>query len=115
MADMTLEQFELDVTSTCAASPAVTGIAMLGAGITWIHLRVYLTDGSFADAFYNQATGKTAFALIKAGERIFGADNTGGWHWHPFAEPASHVPSSRAIIFREFLGQIEQQLAGHHS
>lgn len=110
---MTLEQFELDVISACADSPAVTGIATLGAGLTWIHLRIYLAGGSFADAFYNQATGKTAFALIKAGERIFGADNTGGWHWHPFTDPTGHVPSSRAIIFREFLGQIEQHLADH--
>lgn len=112
---MTLEQFEIEVTSACAVSPTVTGVATLGAGITWVHLRAYLNDGSLVDAFYNQATGKTAFALIKAGERIFGADNTEGWHWHPFAEPTSHVPSTRAVIFREFLEQIEQHLKEHAS
>ena len=34
--------------------------------------------------------GTTAFALIHQGQRIFGADNTGGWHIHPFAAPERH-------------------------
>jgi len=71
---MTLEQFELEVTSACAQSPVV------------------------------------AFALIKAERRIFGADNTGGWHWHPVDKPESHVPTSQAVTFTEFLGQIEALL-----
>ena len=107
---MTLDQFELEVASACAQSPVVADVSTLGVGVTWITLRVYLFDGSFVDAFHNQATGKTACALIKAKRRIFGADNTGGWHWHPVDKPESHVPTSQAVTFTEFLGQIEALL-----
>jgi hypothetical protein len=104
---MTLEQFEIEVTSACATSPIVAGVSTLGVGVTWISLRAYLTDGSFVDAFHNQASGKTAFALIKANQRIFGADNTGGWHWHPREQPDSHALTSAPVTFMEFLAQIE--------
>ena len=107
---MTLEAFEAQVTSACAASKIVAGISTVASGITWIHLRAHLSDGSFADAFYNEATEKTAFALIKNERRIFGADNTGGWHWHPFDAPDSHEPSSDAIAFDQFLARIEERL-----
>ncbi len=96
MVDLTLETFEARVTSACAASPIVTGVSLVESGVTWLHLRAHLIDGSFVDAFYafyNEATGKTAFALIKDARRVFGADNRGGWHWHPFETPevaASH-------------------------
>jgi hypothetical protein len=49
-------------------------------------------------------------ALIKEARRTFGADNTGGWHWHPFEEPDSHVAIAEAVAFDEFLGRIEEQL-----
>ena len=107
---MTLEQFESEVTSACSHSPIVAGVSTPGVGVTWIRLRAYLTDGSFVDAFHNYATGKTAFALIKADRRILGADNTGGWHWHPWEKPDSHVPTSQPVTFQEFLGQIENLL-----
>ncbi len=64
MADMTLEAFEAQVTLACAASPVVAGVSTAASGVTWIRLRAHLADGSFADAFYNEATGKTAFALM---------------------------------------------------
>jgi len=93
MADLTLEEFERQVTSACATSAIVASISTVKSGVTWVNLRAHLTDGSFADAFYNEATGKTAFSLIQGESRIFGADNTGSWHWHPFDAPESHVPA----------------------
>ncbi len=75
---MTLDEFENQVISACASSPAVMGVSVFGIGITWIRLRAYLADGSILDAFYNEMTRKTAFAVIKGEQRIFGADNTGG-------------------------------------
>jgi hypothetical protein len=39
---------------------------------------------------YNEFTRRTALVLIKNNQRIFGADNTGGWHLHPFADPSRH-------------------------
>ncbi len=112
MADLTLEAFEAQVASACAASPVVAGVSTVASGVTWIRLRAHLTDGSFADAFHNEATGKTAFALIKDEKRVFGADNTGGWHWHPFESPESHVPASDAVTFEEFLRRIIEEQAG---
>jgi len=40
----------------------VAGISTVGVGATWVRLRAHLADGSFIEAFYNQATDKTAFA-----------------------------------------------------
>ena len=105
---MTLEQFEFEVTSACAVSPIVAGISTVGVGATWARLRAHLADGSFIEAFYNQATGKTAFALIQANQRILGADNTGSWHWHPRENPDSHIPINQVITFAEFLQEVEK-------
>ena len=107
MGDIAPEQFESQVTSLCAASPIVVGISTVAAGVTWLHLRAYLVDGSFADTFYNDVSGRTAFALIKNQRRIFGADNTGGWHWHPFGDPDNHRPADGAVSFHDFLDQVE--------
>jgi hypothetical protein len=60
------------------------------------------------DAYHNEATGRTAYALIKERQRIFGADNTGGWHWHPFDAPDEHVTSADSVPFEAFLDQIER-------
>jgi len=109
---MTLEAFEAQVTSACAAASIVIGVSIVASGVTWIRLRAHLADGTFADAFYNEATGKTAFALIKNERRIFGADNTGGWHWHPFDAPDSHQPTDNAVTFEVFLSQVEAKLGG---
>jgi hypothetical protein len=106
---VTLEDFERQVAEACAASPIVAGISVVNAGLTWITLRAHLMDGTFVDAFFNEATGRTAFALIADDKRIFGADNTDRWHWHPFAAPESHVPASGPIAFQDFLKEIETQ------
>jgi hypothetical protein len=103
MAGITLEQFEVEVTVACAASPAVMGVSVIVSGVTFMCLRAYFAEGVFADAFYNEATDKTSFALIRKGQRILGADNTGGWHWHPFEDPESHMPVEGAVRFAEFL------------
>jgi hypothetical protein len=108
---MTLDEFEKQVISACAASLAVIGVSIFGIGITWIRLRAYLVDGSVLDAFYNEVTRKTAFAVIKREQRIFGADNTGGnWHWHPFGAPESHISAKESIDFPAFLSKIEEHL-----
>jgi hypothetical protein len=103
MAGMTLEQFEAEVTVACAASPAVRGVSVVSSGITFLCLRAHLTGEVFIDAFQNEATDKTSFALIREDQRIFGADNTGGWHWHPFEDPESHLPADSSVRFAEFL------------
>ena len=108
---MTLDEFERQVISACIDSPVITSVLVSGSGITWIRLRAYMTDGSFLEAFYNEVTDKTAFALIRADQRIFGADNTGGWHWHPFESPGQHIPDSNVITFQALLKRIEARLS----
>lgn len=108
---MTLDEFEKQVTQASLKSSIVVSIAVNGVGVTWLRLRVHLTDGSFIEAYHNEATGRTAYALINEQRRIFGVDNTGGWHWHPFEAPESHVSSTAAVSFDEFLDQIERRIA----
>jgi len=67
--------------------------------------------GGFVEAFYNEQTGTLAYALIRQGQRAFGADNTGGWHVHPFDGPERHDPLSAAMSFAEFVAEIERRLA----
>ncbi len=55
---------------------------------TIVKIRIYLLkDNKFIDVFYNSYTSTTAYALIENEKRIFGVDNTGGWHIHPFDDP----------------------------
>jgi hypothetical protein len=107
---MTLDGFEDQVISSCAKSPVVLSISVTGSGVTWLRLRAYLVDGSFIEAFHNEVTGKSSYALIREEIRIFGADNTGGWHWHPFDAADEHVPVEREIEFLDFLRQIEKRM-----
>lgn len=110
MARMTLEAFETQVTSACATSSIVVGVSMVASGVTWLCLRAYLGDGSFIDAFYNEDTSRTSFALIEDARRVFGADNTGGWHWHPFESPDTHTPTAETVTFEDFLNRVEEWL-----
>ncbi len=94
--------FEISLSSAICDIPIVRRISP-----TSINLRVDLIVGGFIDVFFNQETGRVAFAFIKDDERIFGADNTGGWHIHPFNDPTQHVPLPLAMSFEEFVKQIE--------
>lgn len=90
---MTLWEFEQTVAIVAATSP-LCGIPVVRRLMpTSIALRVPIVGNRFVEAFFNEATGTTAYALIQEGRRIFGADNTGGkWHIHPFGDPEGHYP-----------------------
>lgn len=75
---------------------------------TSFNLRVPLTIDGFVEVFYNEQTGTTAYALIQSGQRVFGADNTGGWHVHPFDDPARHDPLTDEMSFADFITAIER-------
>jgi hypothetical protein len=108
---MTLIDFQLEVFAVAAASP-ICGIPVVRRLMpVSINLRVPLTVGGFVDVFYNEQTGTTAYAFIQGAQRVFGAGNTGGWHIHPFDDPARHDPLPGAISFAEFIAQIEQHYA----
>ena len=108
---MTLTQFEREVFAA-AMDSTVCGIpSVRRLSASAIQLRVGLTAGGFIEAFYNEATGTTAYALIAGAERLFGADNTRGWHVHPFADPTRHDPLPEPMAFHEFVACIEEHLA----
>jgi len=106
---MTLDEFERQVFAVAVASP-ICGIPVVRRLTpSFINLRVRLANG-FIDAFYNEQTGTTAYALIRQGRRAYGADNTGGWHVHPSDDPGRHDPLSTAMSFAEFVAEIERRL-----
>ncbi len=105
---MTLSEFEQQVFHV-AVNSKICGIPVIRRlTFTAVNIRITLTTGGFIDAFYNEQTGTTAFTLINQERRIFGADNTGGWHIHPFDDPALHIPIPKMMSFAEFVLEIER-------
>lgn len=99
-------EFIKQVIEICAKSKTVENLNTEIYEDVIVGCRVFLIDKSFGDIYYNFETGKTAFALIKGNKRIFGADNTGRWHIHPFENPKEHL-TSEEVDFGWFLKQIE--------
>ncbi len=73
-----------------------------------LRCEIYLTDG-FVNIYRNFETDKVAFAWIKKEERVYGADNTGGWHLHPYREPSEHR-ETEPVSIRDFLKRVEEIL-----
>ena len=90
----------------CAESKIVENLRVEVYEDVVVKCRVFLVDSGFIDVYYNSETGRTAFALIKDNKRIFGADNTGEWHIHPFENPKEHRKSDR-VDFKWFLEEIK--------
>ncbi len=106
---MTLEEFERRIITVAVASSICDIPIVVRLTPTAIKLRIGITNGDFVDAFHNEHTGTTAHALIRGAERIFGADNAGGWHMHPFVDPNRHDPISVPITFADFVAEIERE------
>ena len=113
---MTLNDFERDIYAVARESLICDIPTIRRLTASAINMRVAILSDLFAtpcfvDAFYNEATGTTAFALLSDKNRIFGADNTGGWHTHPFADPKQHVPTAQPVPFAECILEIERHIA----
>ena len=105
---MIIGEFVVEVITVAAESPICEVPFIRNLTPTSVSLRVPLTIGGFVDSFYNEHSGTTAYALIQNNQRIFGADNTGGWHLHPFNDPKRHDQLPAAMSFAEFIAYIEQ-------
>ena len=86
MARINAREFEHQIRDLCANSSIVMRVIVLTESIDHTQLRLFLTDLSFIDVYYHQISGKTAYTQIRNDERIFGADNKKGWHWHPYED-----------------------------
>ncbi len=107
---MTSSEFSAEIFEVCASSSVIVSVFIADAGSTWIRMRASLTDASFIEAFFNETRNKTAYAWVKERQRILGADNTWGWHWHPFTSPSAHISVEQPITFAEFLRKVEKHL-----
>ena len=105
---MTLAEFERHVFAV-ALDSSICGVPLVRALTpTSINLRVDVATGGFVDVFYNERSGTTSYTLIREDQRVFGAENTGGWHRHPFDSPERHEPLAAAMSFAEFVAEVEQ-------
>lgn len=104
MAPLTLRKAYQHIVDACAQSPVVIGVEPILLEEPVLKLRVHLGAALFVDVFFNAETGKTSFALIEDGRRIFGIDNTRRWHLHPFGSPERHWPCDETS-FASFLRQ----------
>jgi len=109
MAALTTPQLLSEIRHACLGSSLVQYVEDRIVDIDILHVRVHLILAeTFINAFYNVATDKAAFALIRAGQRIYGADNAKvGWHYHPFADPNQHIICP-PMNFSEFLHAVEE-------
>ena len=71
LAKLILQEMYRQIINTCAQSTVVTGIEPLLLEEPVLKLRAHLGTVAFVDVFFNEETGKTAFALIKEGKRVF--------------------------------------------
>ena len=106
---MTLSEFERQVFKVALASSICDIPVVRRLTATSINLRVNVIQDGFIDVFYNAQTDTTGFALILKGQRVFGVDNAGGWHIHPFEAPEQHIPLSNALSFAEFVAALEEK------
>ncbi len=60
--------------------------------------RYHIGVSLFIDIFYAIRTEKVSFAVVQKGERVFGIDNLGRWHCHPFGKPENHEPIDEPSI-----------------
>lgn len=89
---------------TCAKSyPIIKSIAVDIQDNVIVKIRFAVSTTKFIDLFYNSDTQTTAYTLVQNQKRVFGADNTGGWHLHPKTHPDSHKPLKTSISLSDFL------------
>ena len=108
---MTVEEFEHMVYASVDRSTICDSPFIVRQRGPSIKLRIDLLVGGFIEAYYNEETGTTAYALIQNGIRTFGADNATSWHYHSFESPGLHIALRTEMKFAEFLGEVERRLS----
>jgi hypothetical protein len=102
-----ISTFLRDLLDACEESKIVSEIKTQVFDNVILKVRIFLKKKNvFIDVFFNSDTDRIAYALIMDNKRIYGADNTGGWHVHPFDNPKEHVKEEE-IPFADFLKEVE--------
>lgn len=111
MAVLTIFEFRQSIEKDCSNSNIVMKIQIISETTKQIRIRIFLSNRTFLDIYYNLKNEKTAFAQIKENKRIFGADNTSRiWHWHPYKNPKKHDFVKGKIAFGDFLKKVEENI-----
>ena len=86
-------------------------LAELSRGRNHCKIRLVIREELFVQANRNIPAAITNFALIHAGQRLFGRDEyRGQWHCHPTENPDHHDSSGagqKAVILAEFLAEVD--------
>lgn len=114
MASLRWREAYQEILDVCAQSTLITGVTPLLLDEPVLKLRIHLQPSVFINIFVNVETDKVSFALIKEERRIFGVDNTRGWHVHSFDAPEEHQPCE-VTSFESFLNQVAQQKGAWNS
>lgn len=105
MAALTPQGYAAEIIELCAASPIVLDHGLDIRDTVVLRCRIQLVEG-FVAIYRNFRTGTTAYAWVVGEERLFGADNTGGWHRHPAEDPTRHEPCP-PVALADFLRELE--------
>lgn len=107
--DLSAKEFAKKIIAASNKSKIVKSFNSYISEDVFVKIRIFLNvEKMFIDVYYNSGTWKTSFALINQGKRIFGADNLGFWHIHPFENPNEHKKTIK-ITFKKFLKEIEER------
>jgi hypothetical protein len=89
---LSIEEFEKQL--VCGLRKYVPGgdLEIAEMSIVRLKARYHIGVSLFIDIFYAIRTEKVSFAVVQKGERVFGIDNLGCWHCHPFGKPENHEP-----------------------
>jgi hypothetical protein len=109
---MTTIEWLQELVTACGPSPLVESYVVQTMDEDILSVRVHLQvntfgESAFISVFYNVMTDKVAFALIVAGQRIYGKDIAKmGWHVHPFESLNQHW-LCQSVSFGGFLEEVE--------
>ena len=88
--NFSLVDFERELRRLCQHFFPDAALAFRNRRIHSINCRIQVTSQIFVDVYYNARSSRLDFSTIQAGQRVFGYDNAGGWHFHPFEQPDRH-------------------------
>lgn len=107
MASVTPRDLLNQLALACANSDFVESYSVDVDDEQTLAVRVFLTNTTWLNVFYNVATGRTSFAWLRERQRIYGKDRAKQvWHMHPFNAAHLHQPCA-PVDFETFLREVE--------